>query len=291
LLRFAQSRTGRPPAHLDLTDLDAELVGAFLDHLEIDRHNSVETRNLRLAAIHSLFRYAQLECPEHAELIARVLAIPTKRPDTTIVAYLSAAETDALLAAPDRSTPLGRRDHLLILLAVQSGLRVSELIGLNCADLTLGVGANLYTKGKGRKQRHTPLTAATATLLGDWIDQRDPGDPVFATRNHRRLSIDAVEDLVDKHIATAARSCESLRHKRVTPHTLRHTCAMGLLAAELDLATIALWLGHSSIKATEIYIHADMTLKEKALARVAPTSATKRRYRPPDKLLAFLEAL
>jgi len=291
LLGFAQARTGKPPARLDLADLDAKLVGAFLDHLEADRNNGIETRNLRLAAIHSMFRYAQLQCPEHAALIARVLAIPTKRPDSTMVSYLSPAETDALLAAPDRSTPLGQRDHALILLAVQSGLRVSELTGLNCGDITFGVGANVYTKGKGRKERRTPLTPATAKLLRAWIDQRaaGPDEPLFATRHRRRLSTDAVEDLIDKHVTVAARVCETLRHKRVTPHTLRHTCAMGLLAAELDQATIALWLGHSSTKTTDVYIHADMTLKEKALARVAPTPAARRRYRPPDKLLAFLE--
>jgi integrase len=293
LLRFAQVRTGKPPAQLDLADLDAELVAAFLDHLEADRHNGIETRNLRLAAIHSMYRYAQLECPEHAAVIARVLAIPTKRADSTIVSYLTPTETDALLAAPDRSTPLGQRDHALILVAVQTGLRVSELTALTCADLTFGIGANVYTKGKGRKQRHTPLTPATAKLLRAWIVQRAARseEPLFATRAHRRLSTDAVEDLIDKHVAVAARTCESMHHKRVTPHTLRHTCAMGLLASELDIATIALWLGHSSTKATDMYIHADMSLKEKALARLAPTPAAKRRYRPTDKLLAFLEGL
>jgi integrase len=293
LLRFAQKWTGRPPARLELDDLDADLVGAFLDHLEIERHNGIDTRNLRLTAIHSFFRYAQLECPEQIALIARVLAIPAKRADHTIVNYLTAAEIDALLAAPDRSTPLGRRDHLLMLVAVQTGLRVSELIGLNREDVTFGPGANLYAKGKGRKERHTPLTQPTARLLRDWIEHHPAGsdDPVFATRTGKRLSTDAIEDVIDKHVAIAATNCKSLRPKRVTPHTLRHSCAMGMLAAELDVATIALWLGHASIKSTDIYIHADMTLKEKALARVAPTPAARRRYRPPDKLLAFLESL
>jgi integrase/recombinase XerD len=293
LLRFAQSRTGRSPAQLDLTNLDAGLVAAFLDHLETDRHNGIDTRNLRLTAIQSFFRYVQLDCPEHAGLIARVLAIPAKRPDQTIVSYLTPTEVDAVLAAPDRSTALGRRDHLLMTVAVQTGLRVSELTGLRGQDVTFGAGANLYTKGKGRKERHTPLTQSTARLLRDWIQQGGgrPGDPVFATRTGGQLSNDAVQDLVAKHVAAAAQKCKSLQSKRVTPHTLRHTCAMGMLAAELDVATIALWLGHSSIKSSEIYIHADMTLKEKALARVAPTSAALRRYRPPDSLLAFLENL
>ncbi len=293
LLRFAHARTGRPPVELDLADLDAELVGAFLDHLETDRHNGIDTRNLRLTAIQSFFRYVQLDCPEHAGVVARVLAIPAKRPDQTIVSYLTPNEVDALLAAPDRSTPLGQRDHLLMLVAVQTGLRVSELTGLRCDDVSFGAGANLFTKGKGRKDRHTPLTQPTARLLRDWIEQRaaGPEDPVFATRTGGRLSTDAVQDLMAKHVGVAAEQCESLRPKRITPHTLRHTCAMGMLAAELDVATIALWLGHSSIKSSEIYIHADMTLKEKALARVAPTPAAQRRYRPPDRLLAFLENL
>ena len=293
LLRFAQDRTTKQPSMLDMADLDAELVGAFLDHLETDRHNGIETRNLRLAAIHSLFRYAQLRCPEHAEVIARVLAIPAKRPDSSIVSYLTPTETVALLAAPDRSVPLGRRDHLLILVAVQTGLRVSELTALNCGDITYGTGAHVYTEGKGRRQRRTPLTAPTAKLLRDWISHRgaSPDEPVFTTRTGGRLSSDAVGDLIDKHVTVAARTCETLRRKRVTPHTLRHSCAMSLLAEELDLVTIALWLGHSSAKTTEMYVHGDMTLKEKALARVAPSPAARQRYRPSDKLLAFLESL
>lgn len=293
LVRFAQARTGKQPEHLELSDLDAELIGAFLDHLEQDRHNSIDTRNVRLTAIHSLFRYAQLRCPEHAEVIARVLAIPTRRPDTTTVCYLTRTETDALLSAPDLTVHLGRRDHALILVGVQSGLRVSELTGLNCADITFGAAASLYTQGKGRKQRHTPLTAATAKLLRTWLDHRraNPDDPVFVTRRHTRLSTDAVEDLIDRHVDTAAQRCPSLARKRVTPHTLRHTCAMNLLHAGIDLATIALWLGHSSIKSTEIYLHADITLKQQALARLAPNPAARRRFRPPDRLLAFLESL
>jgi site-specific recombinase XerD len=293
LLRFADHRRGKTPSQLDLSDLDADLISAFLEHLEHDRHNGIETCNLRLAAIHALFRYAQLRCPEHAALIARVLAIPAKRPDHNIVSYLTQAETDALLAAPDRTTLLGCRDHLLMLVAVQTGLRVSELTGLDCRDATFGAGANLYTKGKGRRQRRTPLTQPTARLLHDWIKHRraGPDDPVFQTRTGGRLSSDAVEDLIDKYVTVAGRYCPSLLDKNVTPHTLRHTCAMGLLAAGFDVVTIALWLGHSSSKTTEIYTHADMTLKEKALARTAPTPAARHRYRPTDKLLAFLESL
>lgn len=293
LVSFAHARTGKQPEKLDVTDLDAEFIGAFLDHLEQQRHNSIETRNLRLTTIHSLFRYAQLRCPEHAAVIARVLAVPTKRPDVAVVSYLTRAETDALLSAPDQAIPLGQRDHAVILVGVQTGLRVSELTALTCGDITFGTGAHLYTKGKARKERHTPLTDPTAKLLRSWFAQRQtqPHEPVFSTRRNTPLSTDAVEDLIDRHVALAAHHCPSLRSKRVTPHSLRHTCAMNLLHAGIDLATIALWLGHSSIKTTEIYLHADITLKEQALARVNPTPGRPHRYRPPDKLLAFLESL
>jgi site-specific recombinase XerD len=295
LLRYAQRRTAKAPASLDLADLDAELVAGFLDHLEADRGNGIVTRNLRLTAIHSFFTYAALRCPEHAATISRVLALPAKRRRSIIVDYLTADEVDALLAAPDRTTSLGRRDHLLLLVATQTGLRVSELTGLTCRDVAYGPGAHLYTCGKGRKDRRTPLTASTARLLQDWVRQRHAGidDPLFPTVGDttRPLSTDAVEDLVDKHVAAAAANCPSLAAKRVTPHTLRHTCAMNLLHHGVDQATIALWLGHANTRATDIYLHADMAAKEKALARTAPTPAAARRYRPPDKLLAFLESL
>jgi len=293
LLRFAQARTGRVPTSLDLADLDAALIGAFLDHLEVDRRNGIETRNLRLTAIRSLFAYAAVECPEEAGVIQRVLAIPSKRPNVTVVSFLTVPETAALLAAPDRSTLLGRRDHALVLTAIQTGLRVSELTALRWHDVTFGTGANVHTTGKGRRERHTPLTSVTARLLQNWGRERSagPDDPLFATRSGGPLSTDSVEDLVDKHVATATSTCPSLGSKRVTPHTLRHTCAMNLLEAGVDITTIALFLGHSSTRATEIYLHADLSLKERALARIAPTPAAARRFRPPDKLLAFLESL
>lgn len=293
LLRFAQARTGTAPARLELADLDAELIGAFLDHLEDDRGNSIQTRNHRLIAIHSLFAYAALRCPDHAEQIRRVLAIPPKRRTATIVSFLTPDETAALLAAPDHEAPLGRRDHALLLTAVQAGLRVSELAALRCGDLTFGTGANAYTLGKGRRERRTPLTPTTARLLKAWLHQRrtEPDDPVFATHRGGPLSTDAVADLVDKHVTTAAKVCASLATKRVTPHTLRHTCAMNLLGAGVDLTTIALYLGHANTRATEIYLHADLALKERALAKTAPTPVAERRYRPPDTLLAFLEGL
>lgn len=293
LLRYTQERTGRQPASLDLADLDAPTIGAFLDHLEHERHNSVTTRNTRLAAIHSLFRYAALRCPEHAGTIQRVLAIPHKRADSTIVSFLTRDEINALLASPDRATWAGRRDHALLLVATQTGLRVSELTGLTSADVELGTGANLRCVGKGRKQRRTPLTASTTRVLRAWINEGDhtPTTPLFPSRTGGRLSRDAVADLLAKHVATATHRCPSLMTKHVTPHVLRHSCAMALLHAGVDTSTIALWLGHASTKATDVYIHADLTLKEQALARTAPHAAATRRYQAPDAVVRFLEAL
>jgi integrase len=293
LLRYAEARTGKAPAALDLGELDVGLIGGFLEHLERDRHVGVRTRNLRLTAIHSLLTYASYRCPEHAETIRRVLAIPAKAPDRTVVTFLTKAEATALLAAPDRSTPLGERDHALLLIGIEDGLRVSELTALTWADVSFGRGAHLRTLGKGRRERTTPLRPATARLLESWQRQRraTPDEPVFATRGGTALSSDAVERLVAKHVALARLSCPPLRTKLVTPHTLRHTCAMNLLRSGADIATIALFLGHSSTKSTDIYLHADLALKEKALARTAPTPAARRRYRPPDTLLEFLESL
>lgn len=293
LLRFAEQHLGKPPSRLDFTDIDAGFIGAFLDHLETVRGNGAATRNNRLAAIHSLFGYAALRCPEHAALIGRVLAIPPKRVDSTLISFLSADEVEALLASPDRATRLGRRDHALLLAATQTGLRVSELTGLTRGDVTLGTGANLRCRGKGRKERCTPLTRPTARVISDWLTERrgEPSDPLFPNRAGGRLSTDAVADLLAKHVATAADRCLSLGAKRVTPHTLRHTAAMTLLRAGVDTSTIALWLGHAGTKATQIYLHADLALKEAALARTAPPTIGPTRYHPDDDLLAFLEHL
>lgn len=292
-LRFVQQHTGTRPDKLSLADLDAPLVGAFLDHVERDRGVAVATRNARLAAVRSFFRYAALRHPEHAGLIQRVLAIPAKRGDRGPIAYLTRPETDALLAAPDRSTHLGRRDHALLMLAVQTGLRVSELCGLRRRDVTLGVGANVCCTGKGRKHRCTPLTPATATVVGSWMKEIDgePTVPLFPGRRGQALTRDAIRRVVERHAATAAMSCPSIANKNVSPHVLRHTAAMQLLDAGVDTAVIALWLGHESIRTTDIYQHADLAMKERALARLTPNRVSPGRYRPPDALLAFLEAL
>jgi integrase/recombinase XerD len=293
LFGYVHDRTGKAPSQLDFVDLDATVVAAFLTHLEAERGNSVRTRNARLSAIRSLFRYAALRHPEQAELIQRVLAIPAKRHEQTVVCFLASDEIDALLAAPDRATWTGRRDHALLLVDIQTGLRLSELTGLVCGDVHLGAGAHVRCRGKGRKDRVTPLTAQTVNVLRVWLAERagGPDDPLFPTRRGGPLSADAVAWLLAKHVGTAAARCPSLAGKHVTPHVLRHTAAMQLLAAGVDVSVIALWLGHESVQTTQIYLHADLALKERALSRTAPPNTTPGRYRPPDPLLAFLEAL
>ncbi|GAA2215681.1 tyrosine-type recombinase/integrase [Nonomuraea monospora] len=293
LLAFAQAKIGKTPSKLSLTDLDATMIGAFLQHLEADRGNSSATRNARLAAIHSLFSYAASRAPEHAVVISQVLAIPPRRRERAIVSYLTSGETDALLAAPDRKTWHGRRDHALLLLAVQTGLRVSELTALTCQDAHLGPGPHVRCHGKGRKDRATPLTSQVVRVLRTWVPELGPapGGPLFPTTAGGRLSRDAVERLVAKHAATAEAACPSIKEKNVTPHTLRHTAAMSLLHAGVDTSVIALWLGHEDAETTQIYLHADMTIKEQALARVQPPDTSPGRYRPPDSLLAFLDNL
>jgi site-specific recombinase XerD len=293
LLCFLQQRTGKQPSQLDFEDLDAQTILAFLEHLEHDRGNSPRTRNARLAALRSMFAYAALRHPEHAELIARVIAIPQKRHDKPLVAFLTQTEIKALLAAPDRSTWIGRRDHTLLTTAIQTGLRVSELTGLNCSDVTLGVGGCVQCLGKGRKARQTPLTTSTQKLISSWLRERagGPNDPLFPTSTGTRLTRDAIARRIAKHAATAERRCPSLHGKPLTPHTLRHTSAMQLLQAGVDTTLIALWLGHEDVRSTQIYIHADMTIKERTLARTSQPSTTPGRYKPRDRLLAFLESL
>ncbi len=293
LLIFATAQTGKAPSGLDIADLDAPLIGAFLNHLETDRHNSVRTRNARLAAIHSLFRHAALHCPQDAAVIQRVLAIPPKRFDRTLITYLTEEEIDALLAAPNQATWTGRRDHALLMLACQTGLRASELTQLTVNDVHLGTGAHISCMGKGRKQRITPLTTATTTTLRAWLTERAgrPADPLFPTRRGAPLSRDALERRLATHAATAARSCPALRGKQISPHVLRHSAAMRLLHAGVDTTVIALWLGHENVATTQIYIHADLALKEKALARTAPQHTAPGRYQPSDAVLSFLDNL
>jgi site-specific recombinase XerD len=294
LLRFAQRRTGRAPQDLDLEDLDAPLIGAFLNYLEAERGASIRTRNLRLTAVRSLFNFAAYRHPDHAALIQRVLAIPPKQARRALVTYLDENEMQALLEAPDRSTWLGRRDYALMLVALETGLRASELTALTCGAVQLGTGAHVRCTGKGRKERITPIRREARKVLGAWLRERGGGhdDALFPGPNGEHLSRDAVRRLIERHLATATTKCPSLATKAVTPHTLRHSLAMNLLRHGVDIATIALVLGHEDVRTTyAIYLHADLTLKEKAIAKTAPPRARRGRYRPPDALLAFLEAL
>ena len=294
LLAFTAKQTGIEPSQLELENLDAPLIGVFLDHLEHERGCSARTRNARLAAIRSLYRYAAFRHPEHAAVIERVLAIPPKRHERSLVTFLTEEEIDALLGAPDRSTWTGRRDHTLMMLAVQTGLRVSEITALNCGDLHLATGAHVNCQnGKGRKQRITPLTTETVTTLRNWLHERngEQSEPLFPTSTGRRLSRDALERRIAKHTAHAAEHCHSLHTKKITPHILRHTAAMRLLHAGVDTTVIALWLGHEQIETTHIYLHADLAIKEQALARTTPLNSKPGRCQPPDTILAFLDTL
>jgi integrase/recombinase XerD len=294
LLTFTADQRGLAPSQLDIDHLDAATIGAFLDHLEQVRGNTVRTRNARLAAVHSLFRYAALQHPEHAGTISRVLAIPPKRGEQALIAYLTDPEVEALLAAPDRHTWTGRRDHALIQLGIQTGLRISELTGLTVHDASLGTGAHVACHGKGRKDRITPLTQQTVNTLRNWTREisTEPTTPLFPSRTGTRLSRDAVEHRLRIHTRTAADVCPSIRGKTVTAHVLRHTAAMRLLHSGVDVSVVALWLGHESIETTRIYLFADLDLKQRALARTRPIGRAKtQRYQPPDSLIAWLEHL
>ena len=293
LVVYAADQTAKAPSVMDIADLDAPLIGAFLNHLEASRKNSVRTRNARLAAVHSLFRHAALHRPDDAAVIQRVLAIPPKRFDRTLVIYLTDEEITALLDAPDRGTWTGRRDHALFMLACQTGLRASELLHLTVSDVHLGTGAHVSCLGKGRKQRITPLTTATVATLRAWLAERAglPTEPLFPTRRGDPLSRDGLQRRLTTHSATAIQICPTLRGKRISPHVLRHSAAMRLLAAGVDTTVIALWLGHEHVATTQIYIHADLALKEKALARTAPQHAEPGRYQPSDTVLGYLDGL
>jgi site-specific recombinase XerD len=293
LLQFAKERLGKMPSQLRIEDLDAPFIGLFLDNLERTRKNSARTRNARLGAIHSFFRYVALEEPAHALHCQRILAIPNKRYERRPIEFLSREEVDALLAVTNPSTWIGRRDRTLLLVAAQTGLRVSELTRLNCQGVVLGTGAHVRCLGKGRKQRCTPLRPETAKMLDAWLRQRQgrPEDPVFPSIRGGSLSRDAVERLITKYTDLAAPTCPSLKRKNISPHVLRHSTAMDLLHHGVDRSVIALWLGHESVETTHMYLHADMRLKEKALSRTEPMGIKLVRYRPKDQLLAFLEGL
>ena len=294
LLAFVQARLHKPPSSLDLRDLDAPLISLFLDDIEKRRSVGVRTRNLRLTAIRSFFRFVAFEEPAHSAHIQRVLAIPSKRHDKRQVHFLTRPEIEALLAATDRMTWIGRRDHALLLLAAQTGLRLSELIGLDRGAVVLGTGAHVRCFGKGRKERCTPLTKPVIATLQAWLREpsRNGAQVLFPTVHGNRLSADAIQYLLAKYVAVARTRCPSLKQKRISPHALRHGAAMELLQAGVDCSVIALWLGHESVETTQVYLHAHLALKEAALAKLNPLNGrTPGRYRPADRLLAFLDAL
>ena len=294
LLAFAHQYLGKQPAMLLIEDLDVAFVASFLNHLERARGIGARSRNVRLAAIHSFFRYVALNEPMHAALTQRVLAIPSKRFVRRQIEYLTGTEIDALLDAPDLATWGGRRDYTLLLTDLKTGLRVSELISLRCEDAVLQSGAHVRCTGKGRKERCTPLRKEAVAALRAWLQERacGPSEPLFPNARGGWLSRDGVEYLLAKHVATARQKCPTLQRKRITAHVLRHSFAMDLLQHGVDRAVIALWLGHESVDTTQMYLHADMRMKERALAKTSPTNDKRpARYRPPDHLLAFLKSL
>jgi integrase/recombinase XerD len=276
-----------------LGDLDASLINGFLEDLEKVRGNGARSRNLRLTAIRSFFRFAALEAPAQSANIQRVLAIPNQRQPRTLVGFLTRPEIEALLAAPDRTRWLGRRDHAFLITAVQTGLRLSEMTALRHEDVSLGAGAHVRCRGKGRKERCTPLAKPTVAILRAWIREQGGEDSqtLFPSSRGGTLSADGVQHLLARHVARARKSRASRRKKRVSPHVLRHAAAMELLQAGVDRAVIALWLGHESVETTQIYLDADLALKEQALARTNPIKGAPKRYRPDDELLAFLKQL
>jgi integrase/recombinase XerD len=293
LLQFTEKRLCKAPSSITVPDLTAELISGFLNHLEKDRRNTIRTRNVRLSAIHSFFRYVARQAPEYSGIAQRVLDMPSKRHARKLVTFLTQSEISALLAAPNLSTWCGRRDRAMILLAVQTGLRAAELLGLRCQDILFGSTAHVRCEGKGRKERCTPLRKDTVAVLRGWMRERqgNASDPAFPTVRGTTMSHDALRNLLNKHVSLARRHCASLKKKHVTPHSLRHSLAMELLQSGVDRSVIALWLGHESAETTDVYLHADMTMKERALQKGSISSARAGRYRPDDRVMAFLQGL
>jgi len=293
LLKYTTDRIGRQPTELQVGDIDADLIGGFLTFVETNRGNGARSRNTRLSGIRSFFAYVAVNEPQLLHHCQKVLAMPSKRYEKRTIDYLTHAEIEALIGAADLATRSGRRDRMLLLLALQTGLRVSELINLTCGDVTLGTGAHVRCIGKGRRERSTPLRKDCAQALRVWLSERGGADsePLFVSNRGERLSRDAVERIVCKHVELAAKTCPTLRGKRVTPHVLRHSAAMQLLQNGVDRTVIALWLGHESVESTQMYVHADIQIKEQAMAKTTPVAVSPSRYQPNDQLLAFLEEL
>jgi site-specific recombinase XerD len=292
-VQFAQQRLRKQPSQLELREIDAPLISAFLDEMESKRGISARSRNARLAAIRSFFRFAALEAPAQAAQIQRVLAIPSKRHTKELVHFLTRPEVEALLSAPDTETWSGRRDHALLLLAVQTGLRLSEITALKQQDLVLGKGAHVRVIGKGRKERCVPLAKPTVAVLKAWINESaaSSAQTLFLSARGAQLSADGVQYILSKHAVAASRECSSLKAKKITPHVLRHSCAMELLQAGVDRAMIALWLGHESVETTQMYFHANLAFMQQLLDKTSALEGRVGRFRPDDQLLAFLKGL
>ena len=293
LLRYAARETGKPPARLALGDCDAPLVLGYLTHLETQRHNTARSRNARLAAVRAFAHYVAWQCPEALPITHRILAIPMKRFEKPLLGFMSREEVQAVLAAPDASTWCGRRDRVLLAVLYNTGARVSELIGIRVADVTLAATSSIRLHGKGRKQRTVPLWRPTAMALRNWLRYADlrADQPLVPARSGMPMTRTSVAERLALAVAVATASCPTLRGRRISPHTLRHTTAMHLLQAGVDITVIALWLGHQSPATTHTYIEADLAMKERALNAIAPSGTPRNRYRASDALLKFLDDL
>jgi integrase/recombinase XerD len=292
-LTFLRDHTGVEPAALRLADVDAPVVLRFLDYLEQKRGNSVRSRNIRLAALRSFFRFVALRDPESLDIVTRVLAIPVKRTDQKLIGYLTRPEIQALLAAPDRATWVGRRNHALLVTLYNSGARVSEVTTLKQGQVRFAEHTCVQLVGKGRKERTIPLWVDTARVLRGWFQEvgEDAAHVAFPSARGTPLSRDGVDYLLKQTVQRAAVACPSLATKSISPHVIRHTTAMHLLQAGVDIATIALWLGHESIDTTHMYLQADLAMKEKALEKLDPIEGKWQRFHADDPLLAFLASL
>jgi integrase/recombinase XerD len=293
LLAFIQTNLGQMPDTLDIEFIDSEMIVKFLNYLEVERGVTARTRNQRLAGLRSFYRYLNIKCPHLSHHIQQILAIPQKRYEPALITFLDETEIDALLNSPDQSTPMGRRDFTLILFLLQTGLRVSEIVSVKCSDVKLSSTSYVTCLGKGRKKRSTPLTKRTAKILKKWLSEHVIEGDKFIFQNARgeQFSVDGIQYLLTKYTQAASKSCPSLGRKKVSPHVIRHTTAMNLLSAGVDIMTIALWLGHESIETTKLYLAADMKMKEEALKKVNPTNKSNFRYKPNNKILRFLESL
>lgn len=293
LITFLAGKTGTRPERIDIEHVNADNVAAFLDYLEHDRGNSTATRNARLSGIRAVLTQALPRQLDHAATISHVLAIPPKRHPKPMLEYLTIEESDALIAAPDRTRWTGRRDHALLVLAVQTGLRISELCSLTCADIHLSTAASVTCTGKGRRKRATPLTSTSAAVMAGYLAERRsrPGEALFCGPHGQQLSHDALEHRLHIHLDTAVGNCASLSEKHVTMHTLRHTAAMNLLAGGVDISVIALWLGHQRTQSTDAYLHADLNIKQAAVDRARPANTKPGTYRPEPNILAWLATL